>query len=301
MNYQQHKSSIFTASILAVLATLIWSGNFIIARSMIEEIPPIALAFYRWLLATVILLPFAWKNLGGQIQIIKKRFWYFFFAAVTGVSMFNTFVYIAGHYTTATNMALLGTSSAPVLSVILAGIFLKEKITLFRITGMLVCMAGILLLLSKGDFSNLLSFRFSKGDMWVMAAALSFAIYNILVKKKPAMLSSVHFLFIIFLLGTVILLPFYLFELKSQGVFEWTVPNMSAILYLGLGASVISFLMWNKSIAVLGAGRAALFGNLIPVFSGIEAVWLLNEKITSVHIISFILVVAGLVVANFKK
>ena len=103
------------------------------------------------------------------------------------------------------------------------------------------------------------------------------------------------------MLGTIILLPFYLFELKNEGGFAINGFNLSAILYLGIGASVICFLIWNKAIVALGSGRTALFGNLIPVFSSIEAVILLNEKITSIHIISFILVVAGLVIANLKK
>jgi drug/metabolite transporter (DMT)-like permease len=286
---------------LAVLATLIWSGNFIIARGVINDIPPVSLAFYRWLSATIIILPFAWNYFFTELKIVKRNFWYFFLAAVTGVSMFNTFVYIAGHYSTAINMALLGTCSSPIISVILARIFLKEKITLLRITGIIVCIAGILLLLSKGSFENLLSFRFSKGDWWILTAAFTFAIYNTTVKKKPAAMNSTNFLFVIFLLGAIILLPFYLYELKEKGGFAFTISNLSSILYLGLGASVICFLIWNKAIRNLGTGRTALFGNLIPVFSSIEAVWLLNEKITFIHLISFILVVAGLVIANTKK
>jgi drug/metabolite transporter (DMT)-like permease len=286
---------------LAVLATFIWSGNFIIARGVIKDIPPVSLAFYRWLSATIIILPFAWKYFFVELKIVKGNFWYFFLAAATGVSMFNTFVYIAGHYSTAINMALLGTCSSPILSVILARIFLKEKITLLRITGMAVCIAGILLLLSKGSPENLISFRFSKGDWWILAAALTFAIYNTTVKKKPAAMNSTNFLFVIFLLGSVFLLPFYLYELKNKGAFAINLSNLSSILYLGLGASVICFLIWNKAIRNLGAGRTALFGNLIPVFSSIEAVFLLNEKITSIYLISFILVVAGLAIANIKK
>ena len=147
----------------------------------------------------------------------------------------------------------------------------------------------------------LLNFSFTKGDWWILAAAFTFAIYNTMVKKKPVAMNSVNFLFVIFCLGTFILLPFYLFELKNSGGFEMNLPNLSSILYLGLGASVISFLIWNKAIRNLGTGRTALFGNLIPVFSSIEAVILLHEKIIFIHLISFILVVAGLVIANMKK
>ena len=301
MHDKHHKQQITFGIALAVLATLIWSGNFIIARGVIKSIPPVTLAFYRWLSATVIILPFAWKYFIAELKIVKQGSWFLFLAAVTGVSMFNTFVYIAGHYSTAINMAILGTCSSPIMSVILARIFLKEKITSLRIFGMIVCIVGILLLLSKGHLENLLSFRFTKGDWWVLAAAFTFAIYNTSVKKKPKEMNPANFLFVIFLIGTIILLPFYIYELKEKGGIAINPSNLGAIIYLGLGASVICFLIWNKAIGALGTGRTALFGNLIPVFSTIEAVLLLNEKITSVHIISFILVVAGLIIANMRK
>lgn len=301
MNDKHHKQQVLRGIVLAVLATLIWSGNFIIARGVIQDIPPVTLAFYRWLSATVIILPFAWKYIVPELKLVKERIPYFLLAAATGVSMFNTFVYIAGHYSTAINMALLGTCTSPVISVILARIFLKEKITGLRLAGMLVCITGVLLLMSKGSLETLLNFRFTKGDWWILAAAFTFAVYNTSVKKKPVKMSPVNFLFVVFLLGTVMLLPFYLYEVKEKGGIDIDLPNLSSILYLGLGASVICFLIWNKAIAALGSGRTALFGNLIPVFSSIEAVILLNEKISPIQIISFILVAAGLIIANLKK
>lgn len=285
----------------AVLATLIWAGNFIIARGVIKDIPPVTLSFYRWLLATIILLPFVWTTFKKEWPIVKKRPGYFLLAAVTGVALFNTFVYIAGHYSEAINMALIGTTSSPIMSVILARIFLKERISYLRVTGMIICLLGVLLLLSKGHMETLLSLSFSKGDWWMLAAALAFAIYNVSAKKKPAAMSSKNFLFTVFLIGTIVLLPFYLYELNAKGGFEISFSNLSSILYLGLGASVICFLLWNVSISHLGAGRASLFGNLIPVFSSIEAVLILHEKITWVHISSFVLVVTGLLVANMQK
>lgn len=301
MNTTSPNRKIMTGVWLAVLATVIWSGNFIIARSVIRDIPPVTLSFYRWLSATIILLPFAWKTFTTEPAFLKQRPLYFLLVAATGVSMFNTFVYIAGHYSTAINLALLGTCSSPIFSIILARIFLKEKIGLLRIIGMLVCIAGVLLLLSKGSWETLLNFRFTKGDWWVLAAALSFAIYNTTVKKKPAGMSPVNFLFTVFLLGTVLLIPFYIHELNTAGGFDLNLSNLGSVLYLGAGASVICFLIWNKTIGLLGSGTTALFGNLIPVFSSLEAVVLLHEKITVIHFFSFILVIAGLVIANIKK
>ena len=286
---------------LAVLATLIWSGNFIIARGVINDIPPVALAFYRWLLATFILLSFAWKKIPGAMDVARKNILFFVVAAVTGISMFNTFVYIGGHYSEAINLALIGTTTSPIMSVILARIFLKEHVGPVTVAGMVICVIGVLLLLTRGNIQNLLELSFSKGDWWVLAAASAFAVYNTMVKKKPAAIDPVSFLFVIFLLGTIFLVPFYLFEFGEAGGFKISTANLLVLLYLGLGASVICFLLWNMAIARLGSGRTALFGNLIPVFSSIEAVIILSEKISWIQVVSFAIVIAGLLVANLQK
>ncbi len=293
------QSNILLGILMAVAATIIWSGNFIIARAINKEISPIALSFFRWLTAVVLLLPFAWKHIKPSWIIIKQHKLYFFFTALMGISLFNTFVYIAGHTSTAINMALIGTTSSPIISVILAHYFLKEHIRLRRIISIAFCIIGILFLLSKGSFSNLFHLEFTKGDVWILLAAVSFAVYNICARKKPANISAVGFLFFVFVIGTAILFPAWLIDLQYSNPVAWNSSTISSIIYLGLGTSVISFLLWNRSIKELGAGRTALFGNLIPVFSSIEAVFILGEKITVIHIISFILIIAGLLIDNF--
>lgn len=286
---------------LAILATLIWSGNFIVARAVYKDISPIQLSFFRWASATVILAPFAVKVFIKEWPLIRQHFGYLFWLSLTGVSLFNTFVYIGGHYTSALNLALIGTTSSPIFANILARIFLKEKIGVFKTTGMLLCIAGILLLLSKGKLSNLSTFQFSEGDAWVLLAALSFAVYNILVRKRPPTMSSLNLLFSSFLIGTLLLVPFFIWDATNNTPVEWNFQMAGVILYLGLGASVICFFIWNKAIQLLGAGRTSLFGNLIPVFSSLEAVFILHEEFTSVHIISMLIVLAGLIIANVTK
>jgi drug/metabolite transporter (DMT)-like permease len=292
------KSKIISGIGFATLAALIWSGNFIIAREDYKIIDPVSLAFYRWITATIIILPFAIKKFKTEWPIVTRSWHYLFWTSLTGISLFNTFVYIAGHYTTAINLALIGTTSSPVMSIIMARIFLKEKIGRMKLTGLFFCIAGILFLLSKGNFKNLLTLSFSIGDAWMLAAAFCFAVYNTLVRKRPASLSPVNFLFVSFLLGTILLLPFFLWEYYHVAVVNWNARLGISILYLGMGASVICFFIWNKAIGILGAGRTALFGNLIPVFSSLEAVIILNEKFTWIHVLSMIVVFSGLVLAN---
>lgn len=292
------KKDYYTGIALAVLATLIWSGNFVIARGVNQQIPPVSLAFYRWSLATLLIVPLAIKKCKEEKEIVRKNWKYIFWVALTGITLFNTFVYVAGHYTSAINMALIGTTSSPIFATIMAVIFLKERLNTFRIVGILLCVAGIVLLLSKGSWENLASFRFSVGDLWVLAGAFAFAVYNILVRKKPGGISAINFLFVIFLLGTILLFPAYLTELNITGPVQWNGNLYGSIIYLGLGTSVISFLCWNAALQKLGTGTTVLFGNLIPIFSTLEAVWLLGEQINSIHLISGLLVIGGLIIAN---
>jgi len=284
---------------LAVLAVLIWSVNFVIARGIYKQIPPVALGFYRWATASILILPISLKYLKNDFPLLLKSWKLVLIAAVTGISMFNTFIYIGAHYTSAINLALIGNTVSPIVSVILAAIFLNERISRLKTAGIILCVVGILFLLMKGDFRNLLNMQFSAGDGWMVLAALAFSVYTIMARKKPAAISFLGFLSATFIAGTLMLLPFYLWEAHQQ-TFKWSGKLVCVMLYLGLGTSIISFFSWNYSIKQIGAGRTALFGNLIPIFSSIEAVIFLNEPFTVIHLISMILVFAGLLLANLQ-
>lgn len=284
---------------LALLAVVIWSGNFVVARGVIHQIPPGSLAFYRWLTATLVLFPFAIRPLRKEWKQIRPVLGYLFWTALAGITLFNTFVYIGAHYTSAINLALIGTTSSPVMAILLARIFLKEKLDSFKLWGLALCLTGVLLLLSHGSLNHLLHFRFTAGDGWILLAAFSFAVYNILVRRKPTGLSAITFLFVLFFIGTVLLVPFLCWDLADGQTIAWNGSLLTIILYLGIGTSVISFLCWNRAIASLGAGRTALFGNLIPVFSSLEAAVFLHEQFTSLHVWSMLVIFAGIILANW--
>jgi len=290
----------FVGISLAVLAVIIWSGNFIIARGVIKQIPPVSLAFYRWLSASIIIFPFAMKQAAAEWKFVKQSWHYLFWASLSGITLFNTFVYIGAHYTTAINLALIGTTTSPIIAIILAKIFLKERIGLLKMGGIMLCIAGVLFLLARGSLQNLVSLNFTKGDGWILLAALCFAVYNTMVRKKPSTISSVNYLFVTFSFGTLLLLPFYCWELNNNAAVTWNTNLILIILYLGAGASVICFLFWNIAVGKLGAGRTALFGNLIPIFSSAEAAILLDEEFTWIHVVSMLLVFGGIIMANWK-
>jgi len=301
---EEKNKNVLAGVLLAVLAALIWSGNYIVARGFHKEISPVSLAFFRWLTATIILFPFAAKSIRQQWPLLKASWKYLLVAALFGVSLFNTLIYVGGHTTSAMNLAIIGTTAAPVFVLFIAHFFTGEKATPFQIAGTALCLLGILLLISKGDLSRLQTFTFLPGDLWVLLAALSFAIYTVLVRKKPKEIAPLSFLFSTFFLGTLLLLPAFLIDSANGLTFQWSPSLVAVFLYLGIGASVISFLCWNTAIQKIGPSRTALFGNLIPVFSTAEAIIFLQEEGGSVVMISLTIIFSGLFLANmgqFKK
>lgn len=267
---------------------------------MKDSIPAVSLAFFRWFSASLIIAPFALKQFKKEWKAVKENRLYIFFISLIGISVFNTLLYVAGHYTTAINLGLISTTSSPVMAIIMARIFLKEYIGWKKMTGLLLCIIGVLVILSKGDFQKLFSLHFEKGDLWALVAAFCFAMYSVMVKKKPAAISPTNFLFIIFSLGTILLLPVYISEINLTPQITWNARAITSVVYLGIGASVISYLFWNIAILKIGAARTVLFGNLIPVFTAIIAVFYLGETFTVYHAISMTLVFAGLLLANLR-
>lgn len=300
MNTEHQKKNIYLGFLLALITVVIWSGNYVIARGIAHQVPPISLGFFRWGTATLVILPFGIKKAITEWDVVKQHKTYFFFTALTGVSLFNTFIYVAGHYSTAINLVLLATTASPVFITILAAIFLKEKVNNFRIAGMVLCIAGIVVLISRGTVHQLAAFRFGTGDLWILASSFAFAVYNILVRKKPEGISATGFLTVVFACGSLMLLPFSLVELQNSAPVHFTQNIVLTFLYLGIGNSVIGFFCWNAAIAKIGASRTSLFGNLMPVIASIEAVIFLGEAFTSFHLISAMMVISGLIIANLK-
>lgn len=298
---EMKKGNEFAAGMaLACLAALLWSGNYIVARGLNQKITPVTLAFFRWLTATVVLAPIAYRQVKAHWGDIKQHLGYLTITALSGVTLFNTFIYVAGRYSSATNLAIIGTSAAPIFVLLLAALFLKEKPTRLQLLGTVVCVAGILLLISGGNLQQLQQLRLSLGDVWILGAAMAFAIYTLLVRRKPKALPPLAFLFALFFIGTLLLLPAFAIDSLNGLTFQWDATIGGVFLYLGVGASVGAFLCWNLAIHKLGSARTALFSNLIPVFSTIEAVLILGENSSPVVVLSMLLILSGLLLANLQ-
>ena len=281
----------------ALLAVTIWSGNFILASGLAGTIPPIALAALRWTCASIVFLPFAWKHLRRDWTAIRAHWISLLAAAVTGVSLFNTILYLSAHTTDTVNMALIA-STTPVFVVILSRIFLGEPISYLRATGLAVAIAGMTVIATRGSLDILFDLTFRKGDLWMLLAGLLWAIYSILVKRKPPEISQYSYLAVIFLVGAIPLIPAAFIEQPLYPPWSVTPTVVAATLYIGIGASLIAFFLWNSAVMAIGPGTSSLFQYFIPVFSGIGSYFLLGQPITAAHIFGFVLIFSGVFLAT---
>ena len=282
----------------ALLATALWSGNFVVARGWSDSIHPFSLAFYRWLVAVLVFTPFAWRAVKRDWKAIRLHLPYVSLTALLGVSTFNTLIYFAGRSTTAINLSLIALTF-PIFILILSSLFFKEKITLKKVFGILIVLIGVLTIISQGQISSLLQFSFHPGDPLMLLAAFTFSIHSMLLKRKPAEISVISLQYMTFLIGLLMLLPFFLVNKSLQTESEIiSMPILGSILYIGICASLISFVSWNKAIEKIGTPAAGMIYFLLPLFSGITAWVFLGEHLHVYHIISAFFIVFGIVIST---
>ncbi len=275
------------------MATLIWSWNFIIARSVIETIPPVTLAFLRWTTATLLLLPFTLKPLRQSWSLVRNHLPYLLLTALLGVTLFNTLVYIASKTTSALNLSLIAITF-PAFIVLFSALFLHQPISRQRSIGILMVISGILYLSSAGAPLQLLTLELAQGDLWMLLAAVVFAIYSILVRYKPDGMDNRAFLIYTFLLGWLLLLPWTLWEQLTAPWPIITLNSAGSILYLGRFTSIASYFLWNHAVTTIGPSNAGMIYYTLPLFSGIEAWLVLGEAITTVHLLSAVVIISGI-------
>jgi drug/metabolite transporter (DMT)-like permease len=278
-------------------ATAIWSGNFIVARALTDSVPPVTLAFFRWLVALIVLLPFGIGPMSRNIRVIRKHLVYLSITGFLVVTIFNTLVYIAARTSNTLNLTLIAICS-PIFIVMFARLFLGDTLTYRRIVGLVTATFGVLLLITQGNLSRLISLTFSEGDVWMLISAALFGVYSILVRIKPSDLRPVVFLCSTFIIGLIFLVPWVVWELRDVEVIKFSSTVIAAIVYLGIGPSLLAYLCWNKAIMIIGPVRTAVVYYSLPLFSGTEALLLLGEPVHAVHILSGVLILMGVIVAT---
>jgi drug/metabolite transporter (DMT)-like permease len=293
------KSPIFEY-VLLLLATMIWGGNFVVGKATTAYFPPVTLACLRWSLAFLVFLPISWKRMKRDWDIIGKHKWALLCMSVTGISGYNSLIYIALNYTAAINAAVIN-SITPVFIAAFSFIFLKERLKQMHIYGIVFSIAGILFTLSKGSWKALLTFRFNIGDLLIISAAVSWSLYTILLNKYANILPKYSTFSFTMLIGVITLAFCSFFEMLNPAVIiVWNINFIFILAYVGILVSVIAFLAWNAAIEKVGATSAGIFYNLIPFFSSIFSVFLLKESLAWYQITGGSLVILGVLISTFK-
>ena len=280
--------------LLAAVATVVWSGSFVTSRALHDTVPPVQAAFWRWVVAIVAVAPFAARETWRQRALIRRHFGRITLAALLGVTVYNTLVNQAGVTTTAGNMGMIMAASPVVMAVYerLGGRRLGPR----RVTGMTVALLGVLLLV--GDGSPIPSF--GAGDLWMFAAALSFASYSVLLRRRPAEIGGLAFLFTTFVLGALMLAPAYGVSLAVQGGFTVTAGTAGPLVYVGVFSSAIAFFAWNKAIALIGAARAGIVYYLQPVCVAALSFALLDEPTGPLQLLCMALILGGVALGSSR-
>lgn len=283
--------------LLVTLAALFWSGNFVLGRALGDSIPPIALSFWRWALALLIVLPFTLPRVLAQAGLIRRHLGVLVLLGLLGVTNFNTFVYLGLQSTTATNAVLLQ-SATPVLIVALSFVLLREGVSFRQAAGILVSLAGVAAIVLQGDPARLTGLTLNRGDLWVLAAVLSWALYSVCLRWRPAQIEPLVLLTATIAVGVVLLLPLYLWDLSRAGGFAVNATSLGAIGYVAVFPSVLAYIFWNRAVAELGANRTGQFMHLMPVFGTLLAMLLLGERMRGFHLAGIGLIAAGIWLAT---
>ena len=279
--------------LLLVLTTLFWSGNFVLGRAVHEVLSPIALSFWRWTVALLILLPFTAKSLRMQWPLIIRNWKILSLLSVLGIANYNTFAYIGLQSTTATN-AVLMVSITPVLIVALSFLLFRSHVTSWQAVGITISLAGVGVIVTQGRLHSLSGIEINRGDAWIMASVLSWAVYSVCLKWRPVELRPLSFLSAIIFIGVLILLPFYLWNIAVGPPLELTAVTIGSIAYVGLFPSVLAYIFWNRAVEELGANRTGVFLHLIPAFGAIQSMLFLGERLRLYHFVGIALIGLGL-------
>jgi drug/metabolite transporter (DMT)-like permease len=295
-NGQQNRMIKLLPYLLLAIAPLCWASNAVLARGVVDIIPPVSLAFWRWTTASLLLFPFAYQHVKRDWPLFTRHWKMLLFLSLFGITGFNTLLYIAVHTTTAINAALIQTTM-PAAIIVITWIVFKEKVTRLQTTGIGLCLLGACLVVLRGRFSTFFELSFVQGDLLMLVAILLYALYSVFLRRRPPM-HPLSFLVYTFVMGAMGLLPFYVWELSCHGAFRLSAGTAFSISYLAVFPSIVAFFCWNRGVELIGANRAGLFITLIPVFASLMAIIWLGESLKAFHIIGMLLIFTGMILFN---
>jgi drug/metabolite transporter (DMT)-like permease len=290
----------FQAYLMLIFCAFFWSGNFIVGKfATLYEVPPLTLNFFRWLIIWIILIPFTLRDILKNIKVIKRKFYSIILMSITSISVFNSVVYYSLNFTQVLNGALM-ISIIPVLIVFISFIFKTEKINFSQIFGLVLSIAGVIIIITRLDFGKLINLNLNKGDLWLLVAMFSWAIYSTMLRTHKTGLKYLSFISVIVSIGLIFLFPQFLFEFYNHQVIRFNIPVFLITTYVVLFAGLGAYIFWNKAVVIVGPNKAGIFLHLMPVFSSFMAIFLLNEKLMSFHIIGAIIIIIGIYLSSKK-
>jgi drug/metabolite transporter (DMT)-like permease len=284
--------------LLLSIAPLFWAGNAIVGRLAAGHVPPVTLSFLRWFFAFLLILPIAWKHLRHDWPTIRAGLGTMVLLSVTGISAFTSLQYWSLEHTQALNTLLLQ-SALPLFVAVWSLILLGVRLTLAQAFGIVVSMAGVLVILLHGDLTALTGVELNKGDIIFTVALVIFGLYSVLQLKRPA-IHGLSFAGFTFACGAACLVPLVIWELLSRPLMRLDTANLLSMFYVAVFPSTLAYICFNRGVQLIGANRAAPFFHLVPVFGAAMAILFLGEHPQLYHVVGFALVLTGVFVASRK-
>jgi drug/metabolite transporter (DMT)-like permease len=283
---------------LLAAANLFWAGNIVLARGLTGQVPPVALAYWRWTGAFVIAVGFAWPLLRIDLPVMVRHWKMMLLLSATGIASYNTMSYIGLTSTTALNVLLLQ-SATPLIIIVWAFLLFRERPATRQALGVLVSLAGVAAIAAHGSFEALANLRLNAGDTWVLAALAIYAFYCVTLRKRPAV-HPLSFLVAAMGIGSIMMLPFMVWEFADGARILGGVPSYLAIAYTAVLPSFVAYLFFNRGVELIGAGPAGQSMHLMPLFGSILAVFFLHEQFQVYHAAGIAMIAAGIVLASFN-
>ena len=282
-----------SAYIFLILATLFWSGNFIVGKAAsFYEIPPFTLNFYRWTFAWLILAPFTLKEIFQKRDYILQNIKLVLILGITSITIFNSIVYYSLNFTQVISGVLM--------IIFFSWIFKIEKTNTYQILGVIFSLFGVAIIVTKADFDLLINLDFNKGDLWMVVAMLSWAMYSALLRKKKFELSQLSLLEVIISAGLILLVPAYLIEMSLGYKLNINLPFVLTLSYVVLFPGLASFICWIKGISIIGSNRSGIFLHLMPIFSTVLAILIFKEKFMNFHLFGAAFIIGGIFLSSKK-
>jgi len=288
------------AYIFLLLTVTFWAGNFIVGKyASFYEVPPFSLNFYRWFFAWLILAPFTLPEILKKKEYILQNYKLFIILGVTSITIFNSIVYYSLNFTQVISGVLM-ISTIPVMIMFFSSILKIEKTNVFQIIGVILSFLGVIIIITKANFEILKNLDFNKGDITMVVAMFSWALYSTLLKRQKYELSQISLLQVVISFGLIFLIPVYFIEYQVGFRIDLDKPFILILLYVVLLPGLASFILWIKGISMIGANRSGVFLHLMPIFSAIMAMIFFNEKFMFYHILGACFIVTGILLSNRK-